>query len=168
NSLVSFYRDDGRSTSGTGGQGPSLTEMLKQSDSWLEQTHDYIQWLFPTKQASQMVPNAPVLSDADIVEVGRKGEKPQRNMVSALGRMLEFYGLTIVERWNMLYVRKGENFDLNAKWMEASDHNALRLTRIISSLRAFKLEDYADALQEFLCELPELRGHPSQEFWSEA
>ena len=147
--LLLFYRDGGQSRSGAGGEGPALAEMLQQSDAWLEHTHDYIQWLFPTTKSSRIVTNAPVLSDADIVEVGRMGEKPQRNMVSALGRMLTFYGLMMVQRGDEVLVVKGGNFDPNASWMEPSDHNALRLTRIITSLRLFKLDSHADALQAF-------------------
>ena len=93
------------------------------------------------------------------------GEKPQRNMVSALGRMLTFYGLMVVQRGDGVLVVKGGNFDPNASWMEPSNHNALRLTRIITSLRLFKLDSHADALQAFLCGLPELTGHPSRPYW---
>ena len=63
--------------------------------------------------------------------------------------MLTFYGLMVVQRGDGVLVVKGGNFDPNASWMEPSNHNALRLTRIITSLRLFKLDSHADALQAF-------------------
>lgn len=167
--IIAFYRDGGRmSSSGVGGQGPSLAEVLQKSDHWLEFTHDYIQWLFPTRQASRAVRDAPVLTFDDLHEITRHGEHLRSNMLLALQRMMSFYGLEIVQGGDEVWVLKGGNFDPNAQWLKPSDHNALRLTRILTSLRLFQLGSYANALQAFLCGLPELRTHPSQDFWQSA
>ncbi|CAN0546730.1 unnamed protein product [Laminaria digitata] len=81
--------------------------------------------------------------------------------------MFVFYNLRMeVEPGEEANIVKGANFKANYKWLEPSNHNALRLTRIIASLRHFRLELYANALQVFqLCNLPELDGHPSKGYW---
>ena len=58
-------------SSGAGGEGPSLAEVLQKSNHWLEVTHDYIQWVFPMQQASRAVRYAPVLTFDDIREITR-------------------------------------------------------------------------------------------------
>jgi hypothetical protein len=42
NLILHFYRG-----SGTDHRGRRLSQILQKSDRWLEETHDYIQWLFP-------------------------------------------------------------------------------------------------------------------------
>ncbi|CAN0501923.1 unnamed protein product, partial [Laminaria digitata] len=121
--------------------GPSLTEILEKGDHWLEITHGYIQWLFPTTNTSTNAPNAPVL-------LRGKGKYFKTKIVSALSRMFVFYNLRMeVELGGEANVVKVTNFKANYKWLEPSNHNALRFTRIIASLRHFRLGVYANALQ---------------------
>eukprot|EP00904_Undaria_pinnatifida_P003107 jgi/Undpi1/12798/HiC_scaffold_7.g02465.m1 len=169
--IVAFYRDGGRTLGlRAGGQGLSLSEIFEKTDEWLEKKHDYIQWLFPTQQPSRYASNAPILTSRDIIELASLYGKPRRNMVSALGKMLSFYRLRIIpDEGPAVRIAKGGNFDPNkAEWTRPSNHNALRLTRIISSLRLFELDLYANALQVFLRDMPELRDHPSQRYWQSA
>eukprot|EP00904_Undaria_pinnatifida_P003108 jgi/Undpi1/12799/HiC_scaffold_7.g02466.m1 len=169
--IVAFYRDGGRTLGlRAGGQGLSLSEIFEKTDEWLEKKHDYIQWLFPTQQPSRYASNAPILTSRDIIELASLYGKPRRNMVSALGKMLSFYRLRIMpDEGPAVRIAKGGNFDPNkAEWTRPSNHNALRLTRIISSLRLFELDLYANALQVFLRDMPELRDHPSQRYWQSA
>ncbi|CAM9110244.1 unnamed protein product, partial [Laminaria digitata] len=167
--IVAFYRDGGRSISDEGGAGPSLVEVLQQSDGWLEDTHDYIQWVFPTMESSTHNRIAPVVTYADIVEVNRHGEHVRGKMLWVLARMLRLYRLKmVVKHGDELRVETGDGFTPDAKLMEPSDHNSLRLTRIIASLRLFRLEEHANALQAFLCGLSEVKDHPSQTYWGSA
>ena len=46
-------------------RGRSLSMVLAFSDERAEQTHDYIQWLFPLDEPSGSVHGAPVLSGLD-------------------------------------------------------------------------------------------------------
>ena len=89
-------------------------------------------------------------------------------MLLALQRIMSFYGLEMVPGGDEVWVVKGGNIDPNAQWMKPLDHNALRLTHILTLFRLFQLGAYANALQAFLCGLPELRTHPSQDFWRSA
>lgn len=54
--LLSFYRNGGADH-----KGRTLDAILAESDPWLEQTHDYVQWLFPLGSQSVYNPDAPTL-----------------------------------------------------------------------------------------------------------
>ena len=84
-------------SSGAGGKVPSLAEVLQKSSHWLEVTHDYIQWVFPTQQASRAVRDAPVLTSDDLHVITTHGEHVRSNMLLALWRMMRFYELEIVQ-----------------------------------------------------------------------
>ena len=43
--------------------------LWNQTDDDAENTHDYIQWMFPLDEPSQAISGAPVLNDFDIDEV---------------------------------------------------------------------------------------------------
>ena len=43
-------------------RGDTLDEIMKWPDEWLEEDHDYIQWLFPSTEPSQMNSAAPTLT----------------------------------------------------------------------------------------------------------
>ena len=54
--IVVFY------SGGTDGNGRTLREILGWSDATLEGVHDYIQWVFPTRQPSGVNPFAPLVT----------------------------------------------------------------------------------------------------------
>ncbi len=110
--------------------------MLAYSDERLEECHDYIQWVFPTAEASRFALVFPVLTDADVVALQASPEARTR-MLAALNRFRAFFGLG-----------KGgvSGTDFNEDrwyWCDSGDHNLLRITRIIRSLRLFGEEDAA-------------------------
>ena len=134
--IVAFY--DG---SGFDDRGRSLQDILNFNDSQLEYIHDFIQWLFPLREPSQANPDAPCLDDTGI-ERFRQSPQLRENMLRALDRMLAFYGLA----------RKGDDiiqtpqFADHAGWLTPGNHNHLRLTRMIKSLRLLGNEESALAL----------------------
>ncbi len=103
--------------SGTGrdGRGRSAGEVIALSDRDLEAYHDWIQWLFPLPNRSAAVPGSPVLTSAEI-EAVRADARALDTLQRASARMIRFYGGT--RRWHAPY-----------------DHNHLRITRILQSLR---------------------------------
>jgi len=134
--IVAFYEGSGHDE-----RGRSLDDILKFNDTQLEHVHDFIQWLFPLSERSQANPDAPCLDDAAI-ERFRQSPQLRENMIRALDRMLAFYGLA----------RKGDDimqtvqFAKHDHWLTPGDHNHLRLTRIIKSLRLLGNEQWALAL----------------------
>jgi hypothetical protein len=67
-------------------RGRYLAEILSQSDDWLEYTHDYIQWLFPNKRLSGVLPNAPLLDKA-MIELFCNDSLLQDHLQASLNRL---------------------------------------------------------------------------------
>ena len=140
-SIVQFY------SGGRDAAGRTLDEVLARDDEWLESVHDYIQWLFPTRQPSGVNPLAPLVTDATAAAFRRNAALRER-LRRALNRMLTFYGL----RWNVDRVEiDRDRFPSRASvWLHPGNHNHLRLTRIMKSVAALGLPTEARALQRCL------------------
>ena len=123
-----------------------LAEMLKQDDHWLEVCHNYIQWLFPTKEFSRVTPDAPIL-DKQTIEAFRMDELLRNHLRAALIRILGFYGLKLTPAG----VIKGPNWEARkSNWFTENTHNSLRITRILKCLNSLGLEIEAKAFQSGL------------------
>ena len=133
-------------------QGRYLGEILEWSDDELERVHDYIQWLFPLQERSGFNANAPVL-DRQTIQEFRSRPDLHRNVRVSYHRMLAFYGLEIVESCPPT-VRRAPSFAERSKnWLTASNHNHLRITRILKSVRTLGLEIEATALFDCLADI---------------
>ncbi|MDQ6942344.1 MAG: opioid growth factor receptor-related protein [Candidatus Eremiobacteraeota bacterium] len=122
-------------------EGRYIEQILRFDDRALERTHDYIQWLFPTPQRSAFNPDAPPLDDSAIAEFRARPEL-QTALRRSLNRMLGFYGL----EWDGGAIRRGTSFGNHDGWLQVGDHNHLRLTRILNSLRTLGDEEAAREL----------------------
>ena len=130
-------------------RGRTLSIVLRQTDHQAETTHDYIQWLFPLDEPSRSVIGAPVLNELDIEDI-RHSELAQQNLVKSASWFLGF-----LER--------------NDHWITRYDHNHLRITRVIKSLRLLASDEAAD---EFMDKAIALAGNnlnlidkKSRDFW---
>jgi len=142
--LVGFYSDTGPDS-----RGRFLREIQNWSDGELEITHDYIQWLFPLAERSGFNLNAPILN-AYTINRFRSDADLRRRLQTSLIRMLAFYGLEMLATMP-LRVACAESFPERAEnWLMPSNHNHLRITRILKSLCLLGLEDQASALFRFL------------------
>ena len=133
-------------------QGRSHAEILALPDAEIEARHDFIQWLFPLPEPSRAVPGSPFLTPGD-VEAIRGSEAGLRNLEAAARRMLAFYAGT-------------------RHWLRSHDHNHLRITRIIRSLRLLVGDEAADAFRAGIRALAAEAGAPinsaTLRFWDEA
>ncbi len=120
--IVAFLAKDGADKAGR-----RFEQVLAFDDRALEAHHDYIQWLFPLDEPSRAVPGSPVLDQAGLAAL-RVSEEAKRRQREAAARMLEFYADT-------------------AHWRRSFDHNHLRITRIIKSLRLLCGDVEADAFK---------------------
>jgi hypothetical protein len=112
---------------GTDGVGRSINQILDMDDTLWERTHDFIQWLFPLKEASRSVRNAPVLTDVQIKQI-RESETIQVNIQRSVLRYKEFLAST-------------------TKWRSGYDHNHLRISRVIKSLRLLVSDEAANGFK---------------------
>jgi len=127
-------------------QGRTFDAILSWDDGRLEMVHDYIQWIFPLPERSGANPWAPVL-DAEAIAAIRSSPEMQGRLRAAFERMLVFYGFALEDDG----VVEGARFAAAARnWLHAGNHNHLRLTRMLRSLRVLGLEHEAAALWKAL------------------
>ena len=146
-SVVAFLEGEGPDAAGR-----TLCEVIAFDNAALERTHDFIQWLFPLCEASRTVPDAPVLS-ADDVAALQASDRAQCALAAASERMAAFYRTT-------------------HDWLMPNDHNHLRITRIIRSLRLLVGDDQADAFRAAILSRVEATRAPisarSRGYWTTA
>jgi len=122
----------------------------------LEMVHDYIQWLFPIPEPSRFNPDAEVLTATD-AQAFRTDPDLRARLMRSLDLMLDFYGLV---RDGDKIVR-GPSFAMRSRtWLEPTNHNYLRLTRILLCLRHTGFEAEARAL--FAC-LRDIAAHEGKD-----
>lgn len=170
--ITDFYLDDGTTV-----EGLTWEDIMNFEKDDLEECHVHIQWLFPLKEASSMQPTAPILTDEDIdtlkdnpVFIG----KYKKGLI----KMMDFYGFQPViadEFFINQFYDWDDRDDENKQWITPNNHNFLRITRIINSLRLFK--QYKLCYEVFRCfsnlywdypEYKEIIGEISYQFWKEA
>jgi hypothetical protein len=165
--LVSFYSPNLRAPDPNN---RTLAQILAWPDSDLEHHHDYIQTLFPLPEPSPFNPYAPTI-DKPTFDHFRSDPSLRAQLRKALVRMLTFYGFQFSPDGTMKIV-PGVNFHHAAKnWVMRFNHNHLRITRIIRSLRVLGLEGEAEALFEAVKGVGERSGRiggRSLEFWGRA
>ena len=137
---------------GRDGRGRLVADVLGFSDDEMEAVHDYIQWLFPLPTRSTAQPHSPVLTAAEIAAI-RTDPRAGATLKAATERMLRFYRET---RW----------------WLTSHDHNHLRITRILHSLRLLVSSNEAKAFHKRILALHDAAGAPvnsrSLHYWAEA
>ena len=105
-----------------------LVDIWQFDDDEIEYTHDFIQWMFPLKEASGSNVSAPTLLASE-VEVIRSSAECQQNLKTSASWILAFFKRT----------------DEVAQF---TNHNHLRVTRIIKSLRLLHSDQIADQLKQ--------------------
>ena len=149
----------------------SLATILSWPDSRLESSHDYIQTVFPLPEES-MFSFAPIVTP-EIRSAFLAQAELRASLRGALERMLSFYGLQFSStEARKETVTRGPNFGINSRnWVTRFDHNHLRMTRILRSLRVLGLGDEAAALHGFLAadeEVTDTVSPRSQMYWRRA
>ena len=152
--LLRFYR-----LADADARGRMLPEIWGWDAARLESVHDYIQWLFPLPEPSAFNPDAPVLTDATI-DAFRADPELRQRLLRSLTLMLDFYGLALeADADGSPRIERGRHFAArSAGWLQPGDHNHLRLTRILTSVRLLGLDDHSRAL--YRCLVAIARDHP--------
>ncbi|KAF3708533.1 Opioid growth factor receptor-like protein 1 [Channa argus] len=118
----------------------------------LEQNHNYIQWLFPLREQGLNF-YAPELTQEEIKEF-QSTREARRRFLAAYCLMLDFYGIKLVDKSGN--VARASNWQDRFQHLNESQHNYLRITRILKSLgelgyEAFKAPLVRLFLEESLC-----------------
>jgi hypothetical protein len=162
--LLDFYRDQTNDS-----EGRLLSTLWGWKDNQLELTHDFIQWMFPLPEPSRFNFNAPLLTDEDIA--GFRGDPLLRgNLRKSFERILSFLGLALSKEGRVV---EAANFAARAPQVwDYANHNWLRITRILKSVRLLGLEAESQALYAWLTATYKKRRFPipadTFQFWTEA
>lgn len=153
-------------------RGRTLDEIRAWSPERLESVHDYIQWLFPLRDRSLFNPHAPVLDDSQIAAF-RSSAALQVEVRKSFETMLAFYGLELSSEHGRPWVRKAAAFPERSRvWLTPGNHNFLRITRILTSLRTLGLENISKAFFDFLDRLylehSQTIGRMTYSYWKQA
>ena len=156
-------------------RGRYLRDIQEWPDDQLEAVHDYIQWLFPLPERSGFNMAAPVLTPEDIQEFRTRPDLQEKLRTSFLC-MMNFYGFE-VRSGKHITATRAPNFAAEAKgWLSPSNHNHLRITRILRCLTILGLEAEAKAFFGCLVEIYEGEqskqtpaiSHETMGYWREA
>ncbi len=115
---------------GTDHQGRFIADIWKFDDREIEHNHDFIQWLFPLTEPSMSVFGAPVL-DKEEIDIILSNEVAQTNITKSAN-------------WYLSFLQR------NKHWIKSYDHNHLRITRALKSLRLLVGEDEANKFRKDL------------------
>lgn len=135
-SILRFYQGEANN------RGVTLEDICTNWDyDKLEQDHNYIQWLFPLLEKSPFNPSASV-TNTKVITAFRKDPELQKKMLRSFEVMLDFYGFSLKPEGTIV---KAAHFAERSKnWLTKGNHNFLRITRILTSLKLHGLEKYAD------------------------
>jgi hypothetical protein len=160
--LLEFYRGTGEDA-----EGRTLADVWALDDDAMEFHHDFIQWMFPLEEPSRFNFQAPVLDEEDL-QAFRDEPALRENLLRSYDRFLAFLGLT----------REGggvvpaPDFESKRKIFLSPDHNWLRITRVLTSLRLLGLGEQSRAFHDGLVRLMEegrARITPeTRRYWEEA
>lgn len=178
--LIDFYNDEFSL------DGDLFSEIVfSWNDEKWEFHHDFIQWLFPLKTPSNFNPDAPLLTHEDMSEF-EEDKVLQNNLRAAFRRFCKFIGLrTTLTHGNAGNVdfflgdkiegsyslqKNPTQWEQKKKIWEHVNHNWLRITRVLASLRLLKEDQEADLFFDILSELyNEGYGSPeSFDYWVKA
>jgi hypothetical protein len=137
--LVNFYAGVGCDS-----RGRVLSVIHRWSDEDLERAHDYIQWLFPLTERSAFNSQAPIL-DAEVIREFRRRPELRQNLRASFVRILAFFGFCLQEDEPLRVVPAADFAEQAQNWLTPANHNHLRITRILKSLRLMGLEEEAAA-----------------------
>jgi hypothetical protein len=121
--IVKFYSENGKDH-----RGRTYNDIMNFPNKEFDECHDFIQWLFPLHEASRMtMTDVPLITPEDFNFF--KNDKDCQDKI-----------FEATMRYAMFLSSLGQD-----NWCKDGDHNLLRITRIIRSLRFFGMKIAAHA-----------------------
>uniref|UniRef100_A0A8C4T704 Opioid growth factor receptor like 1 n=1 Tax=Erpetoichthys calabaricus TaxID=27687 RepID=A0A8C4T704_ERPCA len=112
----------------------------------LEHNHTYIQWLFPLREQGLNF-YAQELTQDEIKEF-QNNREAKRRFIIAYTVMLDFFGIKLLDKNGS--VSRASNWCERFQHLNESQHNYLRITRILKSLGELGFESFKAPLVKFL------------------
>jgi hypothetical protein len=165
--LRSFYTNQQKNP-----EGLYLKDIWGFNDWELENTHHFIQWMFPLELKSNHNETAPVVCDKDLMEMV-KDKEVRENILHSLNVMENFWGFEVPHKNCSFTKPRGFQNFLSKDWPTAYNHNYIRIARVIHSLVIFGLENEAKELVGYLEKqvfptYKHLIGEDTMDYWKSA
>lgn len=152
----------------------TIERIMQFSNDQLENSHTYIQYVFPLKEPSAYNLKAPVLTDEEIEWIKSKaGERARINLRLMYVRMIKFYGFEYKPSSEEMSLILSDNFTERSKvWLTPGNHNYKRITRILKCLTLCGMETYAkelfDVLENLYQDSKDIIGEKTFTYWKQA
>jgi len=153
--------------------GRTFSDIFSWKDDKLEFCHNYIQILFPLPEGSPYNPAAPIIDRATF-DAFRSRQELRDMLKLMLVRILRFYGFNYQHdtHTSQPEILPGHNYaQASRNWVMKFNHNHLRITRIIRSLRVLGLQSEADLFFQALVKVYEDSAKISERslmYWTRA
>lgn len=108
--------------------GRNLSDIWSYDDKQIEETHDFIQFLFPLNEPSKSSFHGFYLTEDDVCKIIESSEA-KTNIIKSSEWFIGF-------------------LDRNRIWLDGYNHNQLRITRVIKCLRLLVGDEAADHWRE--------------------
>ena len=108
--------------------GRTLEEIWGYNDAEIEGVHNFIQFIFPTNQKSASMPGVPILTAQDI-ETIKQSETAQSNLLISVD-------------WFVKFLKRNDH------WITQYNHNHLRISRMVQSVRLLVGDEDAEMTKE--------------------
>lgn len=126
-----------------------------------EAHHDFIQWLFPNNEPSMVIASAPLVTRATrLMFINDTGLT--NRLITAYERFLKHIGMAY-KNGKVIVVDQGRVY----KRVISRDHNQLRITRVLRSVRLLGQSQLADALYKTLLTFDGI-NEITLEYWKDA
>jgi hypothetical protein len=126
--IINFYKDEMMPEAKR-----KLSDIWKWNDSRLENAHDFIQWIFPTREKSRFNYSSHVLN-CELIKIMKNDEEIMANLRTSFDVMFAFYGWRINDDGDNV-----ERLEKPMKWIKFC-HNYDRITRILNCLNIFDVK----------------------------
>ena len=133
-------------------KGRNLDLIWQYSDAEIDSNHDFIQLIFPTNKPSRNSFHGYYLDNELLIDQLRNNAVVKENLMKSAAWFLGFLGR-------------------NKSWTSGYDHNQLRITRAIESLRLLVSDEAANEFFQSILSLvkdPAIINPATIKFWEEA
>ena len=133
-------------------KGRTLQDIWAFSDTQIEYTHDFIQLIFPLNKPSRNNFNGLYLTDDAVIKQIRASQIATGNLIQS-------------SHWFLSFLSR------NDQWKDRYNHNQLRITRMIESLRLLASDNHADQCREAIFSMVPDKGSINEKtllFWENA
>lgn len=139
--LIPFYKNEIRHPS----TGLYFYDIIKADDNFLEECHDYIQWVFPNDVESKFNPDAPLLDNEFLKEFAN-----DKGMQTRAYEMHTRFKTFLIGNKQRIF-------------RQPRNHNHLRISRIIRFHKLVKSTGSAKYLYELCVELVDKHADPNSD-----